>query len=353
MPKRSRKKKPTDPNALARLAAATALIAGIGALSPVHSGEEPAVRQERAIREVIALFDEADIVAYGEHHGSRLNADFRTRLVTDAAFGQKVDLIVIESANAHHQVTLDRYISGKDVPRADLVKVWRDTGYPLWDSPIYEDFLAAVREANRTVHAGKKLRVLAGDMAVDWNTIRTGRDLIPYMDRGDFPLHLVECEVLKKGRKALLVYGSGHLYHGDGTSFVATLDLKYRDRIRVLEVTPWIADSMKRLREMFGLGNEPRLLRIAGTPAASWNLFDAIYGRSFGSEPTLGKAVDGVIYLGTAPDTIVKPDARVLDEPVYKRERQRRGKLLIEAGRLLEQGDVAGYREWSEYTCPE
>jgi hypothetical protein len=115
------------------------------------------------VEAVLALWEDADVVALGERHGSQLDSDFRIALVKHPSFGATVDVIVVEFANAHRQEVLDRYITGEPVSRADLVRIWRDTGYETWDSPIYEAFLTAVREANAALPAEQKIRVIAGD----------------------------------------------------------------------------------------------------------------------------------------------------------------------------------------------
>ncbi|MFQ5528403.1 MAG: serine hydrolase [Thermoanaerobaculia bacterium] len=320
---------------------------------PAEAGAEHEPKFTGAIEAVLSLYDEADVVAYGEHHGSIPNARFRIELVKHPDFPRRVDVIVIESANSFHQDTLDRYIFGEEVPRDKLVWVWRDTGSQVWDAPIYEEFLAAVRQVNRTLPKEEKIRILAGDLPIDWSNVQSGQDMMEYADRGDFPLHIVECEVLRKDLKALLVFGSGHLYHNFGGSFITALDPRYRGRIRMLEVTPWAEQSMVRLRELFELGSVPRLIDIAKSPAAEWNLYDALYGRSLGNEPTLGEAVDGVIYLGGIQEQIVETDPAVWDEPVYKAARARRAELMAEYADLFRAGSLQGFREWSDYTCAE
>src|ERR1700716_4190687 len=78
------------------------------------------------VRTLIAAFDQADIVALGEWHGRiRLDSDLRIALVGHPDFAKKVQSIVIECGSATEQSTLDRYIRGENVPRAQLERVWK------------------------------------------------------------------------------------------------------------------------------------------------------------------------------------------------------------------------------------
>jgi len=112
--------------------------------------------------------------------------------------------IVVEFANTADQPILDRYIRGEDVPLAELRQVWRNTCCgDTWDSPVYAEFLAAVRDVNKSLQADRRIRVLAGDPPA--GTPPAQRDLSA--------ASVLQNEVLGKG-KALVIYGGGHLGYG-------------------------------------------------------------------------------------------------------------------------------------------
>jgi hypothetical protein len=77
---------------------------------------------------------------------------------------------------------------------------------------VYETFFRTVREINATLPAEERYRVLAGDIAVDWDTIRELDDLMPYFGtfRSEHLFQVVRREVLGKNRKALLIAGGAH-----------------------------------------------------------------------------------------------------------------------------------------------
>lgn len=156
------------------------------------------------VRTLISAFDQADVVALGEDHGQKLDADVRIALLRHPDFAKKVRFIVVEFASTAQQPTLDRYIRGEDVPIAELERVWKTTTQSrsgVWDSPIYADFLAAVRDVNRSVPAEARIRVLAGDPP-------TGS----VMTRDASAISVLKKQVLEKHGKALVIYGAAHFY---------------------------------------------------------------------------------------------------------------------------------------------
>lgn len=119
------------------------------------------------VRTLISAFDQVDIVALGEWHGRiRLDSDLRIALVRHPDFAKKVRSIVVEFASTTEQSTLDRYIRGENVSKAQLAQVWKTTTQApngIWDQPIYADFFAAVREVNSKLPAAARVRVFGGD----------------------------------------------------------------------------------------------------------------------------------------------------------------------------------------------
>jgi hypothetical protein len=82
----------------------------------------------------------------------------------------------------------------------------------VFDLPIYEEFFRAVRDVNRLLPAGQRLRVLLGDPPIDWATISISEQILELMyARNAFAADLVRKEVLAKHRRALLLYADGHL----------------------------------------------------------------------------------------------------------------------------------------------
>src|SRR5213075_979739 len=155
-------------------------------------------------RTLISVFDKADIVALGEAHQRQLDSDLRIALVRHPDFAKKVRSIVVEFASTTEQPTLDRYIRGENVSRAQLEQVWKTTTQAangVWDDPIYADFLAAVRDVNSKLPAGARIRVFGGDPGPGDNR-----------SRETAAVSVLKEQVLQKHGKALVIYGAAHFY---------------------------------------------------------------------------------------------------------------------------------------------
>src|SRR5688572_10444740 len=72
---------------------------------------------------LISVYDQFDVVALGEMHERRIDSDLRIALVRHPDFGKKVQTIVVEFATTAEHTTLDRYIRGENVSRAQLERV--------------------------------------------------------------------------------------------------------------------------------------------------------------------------------------------------------------------------------------
>jgi hypothetical protein len=68
---------------------------------------------------------------------------------------------------------------------------------------------------NQKLPPKRRIRVLAGDPAIDWDEIKSMDDLMArHFDRERSISSVMEKEVLSKHRKALMLFGTMHLMHG-------------------------------------------------------------------------------------------------------------------------------------------
>src|ERR1051325_9204410 len=156
------------------------------------------------VRTLISVFDQADIVALGEAHMRRADSDLRIALVRHPDFAKKVRSIVVEFASTTEQSTLDRYIRGENISPAQLAQVWKTTTQAangVWDSPIYAEFFAAVRDVNSQLPADARIRVFGGDPGPGDNR-----------SRETAAVSVLKEQVLQKHGKALVIYGAAHFY---------------------------------------------------------------------------------------------------------------------------------------------
>jgi hypothetical protein len=191
------------------------LVLALCLASAVAAAQQPATPAD-ATTVVLNAFRTHPIVALGEgQHWNLQGHAYRVSLIRDPRLAEAVNDIVVEFGDARYQEVIDRYVAGSDVPFDELRHVWEDTTMTntVFDMPIYEEFFRTVRDLNRSLPAGKRLRVLLGDPPIDWATISSGDKILNLMyERNAFAADLVRKEVLAKHRRALLLYADGHLF---------------------------------------------------------------------------------------------------------------------------------------------
>jgi hypothetical protein len=138
----------------------------------------------------------------------------------------------VEFGSTSEQSTLDRYIRGENISPAQLAQVWKTTTQAangVWDSPVYAEFLAAVRDVNSRLPADARIRVFGGDPGPGDNRSRETAAVAVLKER-----------VLQKHGKALVIYGAAHFYRtmdkdclssmGQDIGIVRMLEINYPGR---------------------------------------------------------------------------------------------------------------------------
>jgi hypothetical protein len=175
-------------------------------------------KPESASPAVIRAFQTHDIVMLGEIHGNKQEYEWLRSLVSTPEFADRVDDIVVEFGNSLYQQSVDRYVSGEDVPVQQVQKAWRNLigaiGPP---SPVYGWLYQAVRETNVKRHGKHQMRIVCGDPYIDWDKVKDREDIGPYLaNRDEWYTEVVKQEVLAKHYRALLIMGAGHFLRRDG-----------------------------------------------------------------------------------------------------------------------------------------
>jgi hypothetical protein len=200
---------------------------------------------------ILDAFKTVDVVGLGagEGHGDVAGPGaFVVSLIEDPRFAVLPIDIVVENANARYQGVMDRYLAGEEVQATELQHVWNDTTQPLamratGDIPATYQ---ALREVNRRLPTDRQHRALLGDPPVDWDRVRTPADFRRWLEQRDTnPAEVVRREALAKRRKALVVYGSGHLqrkqqasnYVMDSPLAQTVISLLERDGIKTFIIT--------------------------------------------------------------------------------------------------------------------
>jgi len=171
----------------------------------------PTVRP--AIDAILAAFETHPLVGIGDAHNLAQEEDFFAALIRDPRFAKEVGNVVVEFGTATHQDILDRFINGASVSFDELRSVWGDVvgATPAVTGLGYANFFAQVRTTNRSLPAEQRIRVWGGEPVLDWATVKTQSDIQSALaQRDSYPAALIKREILAKGKKALVIYGSAH-----------------------------------------------------------------------------------------------------------------------------------------------
>ena len=315
---------------------------------PVSSAKGPRSASLDPVVSIVDAFAKARVVALGESHGHQ---EFHA-LVIDVLESPKapevINDIAVEWGNAKYQSVIDRYVSGEEVSRAELVQVWRNTivsPNTVWDAPVYEAFFKAVRRINARLPAASRYRVLLADAPVDWAKVGKVADLGPFFDRAKAMADVVRRESLERGRNCLFLAGGLHVSHRSRTFL-------NRNGVATAELTPlaWLdfhhpgstysVQSMGRasdlgLNELVAAGapefhSLATRKDLASIPANKTHTLRKNDGSPLDAYPNaqLGDLVDAVITWNKDSLTFPDAEAATFAEEDYWRELNRRSQLL-------------------------
>jgi hypothetical protein len=169
---------------------------------------------EPAIAAIFAAFDKYEVVAMPEDHGLKDLDDLIFALVRNPNFPERVNDIVVECGNSLYQPILDRYIAGEHVPLAEARKVWRIPALCSgWGSGFFEQLYPLLRAISQKLPPEKRFRVLAGGLPIDPEKVKSFEDILKLGPRDAHIASIMEKEVISKHRKALMLFGTFHLFH--------------------------------------------------------------------------------------------------------------------------------------------
>jgi hypothetical protein len=206
-------------------------------------------------------------------------------------------------------------------------------------SAFYEQFFPLVRAMNQRLPPNKRLRVLAGDPPIDWDQVKTAEDVGRYFKRDETIASVMEKEVLARHRKALMLFGTFHLMHGQPFNAVSTYEKKHP------HVTFVISDLGIYETSRFASWANPSLVPIKGTwlgalsPSDIWtpHVRNINCKVQIGFPPELQKPVEDVVdaflYLGPRDLRVLEPiPADIALDHEYMTELQRREALTAFPG---------------------
>lgn len=210
---------------------------------------------------LIAAYSGVDVMMLGEGHGRKPDADFRIALVRNPKFAEVVRVIVLEMALPELQ--------------------------------------AAVDEVNRALLAERRIQIFVNQTSVGG-------------DRNATAIALVREHALDKRQKALVVFGSGHVWRQHG-GMTRLLDEQIPGRVLVVETIapvrpsrfdapdagPQFITATKALEDTLRSREWPVLFPLAGSAAAKLTADPFYLGQAMlGPDVTLGDLADAVVYFG-------------------------------------------------------
>ena len=180
---------------------------------------DPPSPEERSIVQpaadaVFAAFHAHSLVGISDNHGLAQEMEFYEKIVRDPRFARDVGNVVVEFGGAARQDVIDRYVNGEIVPYADLRQVWTDTvGWlPTVVYLGYAHFFTAVRETNSKLPPQERIKVWLGEPSIIWSSVHTQAE---YMEldatRDSHAAEVIVGQVLNNNKKALVIYGGGHM----------------------------------------------------------------------------------------------------------------------------------------------
>lgn len=292
---------------------------------PVHDLSDPI----DAMKGIVSALHEHSVVLVGEDHWLLQAGNFYSALVRDPGFQRVAQDIVVEFASRSSQGLLDRYIAGEDVPFTEVEHIWRDTTkVASWESPIYADWLAAIRQVNKTLPSSRRIRVLAGDTSIDWNRIHTHSEWAALGDNNVSFAEVITSEVLAKKHHAFVVLGAGHVKksgpRGEEAHTTARIESRFPGATFVVLLDCW------------GLINAAAQKKLDSQDQTPPKLF-ALKDTSLGAVPDLGgvplaRQADALLYLGPPSRFTMAFPAPGSLEADYLKEVDRRS--MIEWGEL-------------------
>jgi hypothetical protein len=270
----------------------------VGGIALLQLARGPAVTAQAApphaaipvdpITAIVEAFRAHNVVTLTDPHGNLQVQTFLLSLVRDPRFPDAANDIVIETANARYQDAIDRFVRGDDIEPRVLRKAWEDHTVPNSLGIQAEELIRAVRAVNTPLTEPRRLRVIAGDPPIDWDNIASRQDHARWIElRDSHPADLIRRQVLDRGRRALVVYGQGHLqrrqlatnYDMSAWQAQTVVSLLERDHAaRLFNI--WTLNRSVELPEPTASWRVPSLAHLQGTALGARDF--AVYDRSPG-----------------------------------------------------------------------
>jgi hypothetical protein len=247
-----------------------------------------------AVDYILQALHNYPIVALGDQHMNEDFHDFVKALIRDPRLPGLLNDIVLEVGNPVYQSLVDAYVvSGLDVPYGELEQAWQQSaiGWYIANSPVYAGLIDAVRSLNLGLPVEQRIRVVLGDTPVDWSAVVAIQDFAAVQSSRDPALGESLIHEVELGRKALVIYGNGHLLKNGSQNARGRLEAGYPGMLFFID--PTIDPSTFAGSDASGWPT-PSALPLAGT----WLGQTPIAQTASGQTILLQDAEDSGLWLG-------------------------------------------------------
>jgi hypothetical protein len=306
--------------------------------TPASPGTE--LQPAPALPAILDALRRYPLVALCDRHQLQQEHDLIQSLLRSPALPGLINDIVVEFGNPLKQSISDRYLlTLEPLQIEDVRQIWRQTGSPLWDAPVYEQFFRTVRDVNAALPASRRIRVVLGDTPIDYSRVHdvADADYVRTMEN-ETDAHfaqVVETEVMAKGHRALLIAGGGHLrlgLHADQRPRSDAPGQPPNAGTRIAQLHPgslYVIDTLivgyldqpSRARALDAVGTwaAPQMAPLSGTWLGEQPGPSISYRALTPADERYDNQVDAVIYLG--PDSTLRfslPDPSIYSAGPYR-----------------------------------
>lgn len=276
------------------------------------------------------------LVINGEYHRRKVSWDMLKRLIRLPGFHEKTGRIFMELPS-WCQPKMDAFMDSDTLNTGTILEIFREeqpNGW--WDRGEFE-FICDVWRLNRSLPAGKRIRIVLADYQIPYSKITDRKDARSLENRNTHMADVIEETVRTSsdGRNSLFLVGCAHAYKSrqsgiasaaSGQAEVPTAGAQLTDRLGAENVftvfqhvlpgdntgnnkTPIRGGMFDRAFEADG--NRPVGFRLAGSPFGD-EPFDGIYEIKYNaSTGTYADNFDGYLFLHPIAD---EPQAEPLTE---------------------------------------
>jgi hypothetical protein len=286
------------------------------------------------------------IVAFSDAHGNRELYAFAISVIRDARVRALLNDIVIENGNARYQGVMDRYVRGESVGYEALRHVWHETTQTQTLGPrdgSIPELYRVIRGLNTGLPRERQIRVVLGDPPVDWAEVRTEADHRKWIEQRDsHAAEVIRRQVVTRNRRALVIYGQGHLqrrnllanYETDGLAGTVISILENTTAVRAFSM--WWVSGRKAPPAAVNSWPVPSLAPIRGTSLGALDFTEfepapptraAIRNGTIVPVPreqwrslAMEEQFDAVLYLGASSGAFVSGQSDLTPETCADRE---------------------------------